>query len=121
MNDYFDSLCAATPARLQIGRTGSRYKTKSYLDFRAAHAAATDAVMTEVSQKTLDKLGLFEVKSARINTKCSPDPIGEDILMTIQNRFFFKMQQSAPMFRFIAATAYPLRQSRQTFPICYRW
>lgn len=66
MNDYFDSLCAATPARLQIGRTGSRYKTKSYLDFRAAHAAATDAVMTEVSQKTLDKLGLFEVK-----TKCS--------------------------------------------------
>lgn len=66
MNDYFDSLCAATPARLQIGRTGSRYKTKSYLDFRAAHAAATDAVMTEVSQKTLDKLGLLEVK-----TKCS--------------------------------------------------
>ena len=66
MNDYFDSLCAATPARLQIGRTGSRYKTKNYLDFRAAHAAATDAVMTEVSQKTLDKLGLFEVK-----TKCS--------------------------------------------------
>lgn len=33
MNDYFDSLCAATPARLQIGRTGSRYKTKAISTF----------------------------------------------------------------------------------------
>ncbi len=63
--DYFDSLRAATPARLQIGRTGSRYKTKSYLDFRAAHAAANDAVMSEVSGETLQRLGLFEVR-----TKC---------------------------------------------------
>lgn len=63
--DYFDSLRNATPARLQIGRAGSRYKTKSYLDFRAAHAAANDAVMSEVSRETLEKLGLFEVQ-----TKC---------------------------------------------------
>lgn len=63
--DYFDSLRNATPARLQIGRAGSRYKTKSYLDFRAAHAAANDAVMSEVSSETLEKLGLFEVQ-----TKC---------------------------------------------------
>lgn len=66
MKDYFDSLCDATPARLQIGRAGSRYKTKSFLDFRAAHAAANDAVMTEVSKETIERLGLFEVK-----TKCS--------------------------------------------------
>lgn len=63
--DYFDSLKSATPARLQIGRTGSRYKTKNYLDFRAAHAAANDAVMSEVSGETLKKLGLFEIQ-----TKC---------------------------------------------------
>lgn len=63
--DYFDSLKSATPARLQIGRAGSRYKTKSYLDFRAAHAAANDAVMSEVSEETIKKLGLFEIK-----TKC---------------------------------------------------
>lgn len=63
--DYFDSLMSATPARLQIGRTGSRYKTKSYLDFRAAHAVANDAVMSEVSSETLKELGLFEVQ-----TKC---------------------------------------------------
>lgn len=63
--DYFDSLMSATPARLQIGRAGSRYKTKSYLDFRAAHAVANDAVMSEVSSETLKELGLFEVQ-----TKC---------------------------------------------------
>lgn len=64
--DYFDSLKNSTPARLQIGRAGSRYKTKSYLDFRAAHAAANDAVMSEVSKKDLENLGLFEIQ-----TKCS--------------------------------------------------
>ena len=32
MSDYFDSLAARTPARLQIGRAGSRYKTQKYLD-----------------------------------------------------------------------------------------
>lgn len=63
--DYFDSLRKATPARLQIGRAGSRYKTKSYLDFRAAHAAANDAVMSEVSKETVENLGLFEIQ-----TKC---------------------------------------------------
>lgn len=63
--DYFDSLRNSTPARLQIGRAGSRYKTKSYLDFRAAHAAANDAVMSEVSSETIKSLGLFEIQ-----TKC---------------------------------------------------
>lgn len=64
--DYFDSLKSATPARLQLGRAGSRYKTKSYLDFRAAHAAANDAVMSEVSKKTVENLGMFEIQ-----TKCA--------------------------------------------------
>lgn len=63
MKDEFDRLCAETPARLQIGRAGSRYKTKSYLDFRAAHAAANDAVMSEVRRDTLERLGLFEVQT----------------------------------------------------------
>ncbi|MGA9227650.1 MAG: ethanolamine ammonia-lyase light chain EutC, partial [Mesobacillus sp.] len=33
-----------TPARIGIGRTGTRMKTKDYLDFRIDHAAAQDAV-----------------------------------------------------------------------------
>lgn len=40
-----------TPARIGVGRTGSRYLTKAYLRFRADHAAANDAVMTEVSPR----------------------------------------------------------------------
>lgn len=63
--DYFDTLRSATPARLQIGGAGCRYKTKNYLDFRGAHAAATDAVMSEVSRETLKELELFEIQ-----TKC---------------------------------------------------
>lgn len=66
MQDYFDALRAATPARLQIGRAGSRYKTKPYLDLRAAHAAANDAVMSEVRPEVVEQLGLFEVQ-----TKCT--------------------------------------------------
>ena len=52
-----------TPARIGIGRTGSRYLTKAYLRFRADHAAANDAVMTEVSQKTLERLHLPQVQT----------------------------------------------------------
>lgn len=54
-----------TSARIGIGRTGTRYKTMPYLRFRADHAAANDAVMLEVSQDTIEKLGLFEIR-----TKC---------------------------------------------------
>ncbi len=52
-----------TPARIGVGRTGSRYLTKAYLRFRADHAAANDAVMTEVSQETLERLHLPQVQT----------------------------------------------------------
>lgn len=68
MSDYFDSLAARTPARLQIGRAGSRYKTQKYLDFRAAHAAANDAVMTEVSSELLKSSAFSRcAQNAKIN------------------------------------------------------
>lgn len=34
-----------TPARIGIGRTGTRMKTRSYLQFRIDHSAAQDAVL----------------------------------------------------------------------------
>ncbi len=61
--DRFEELMKATPARLGIGRAGSRYKTKSYLDFRAAHAAANDAVISEVDPQLVKKLGMFEIRT----------------------------------------------------------
>jgi len=40
---------ARTPARLLPGRCGAAYRTNTQLDLREAHAAARDAVRTEVS------------------------------------------------------------------------
>lgn len=47
-----------TPARIGIGRTGTRMRTKNYLQFRIDHAAAQDAVFKDVSEEFLNKLGL---------------------------------------------------------------
>jgi ethanolamine ammonia-lyase small subunit len=53
----------STPARIAVGRTGPRYKTNSMLRFRADHAAAKDAVVSEVDPSLLAELGMFEVAS----------------------------------------------------------
>jgi ethanolamine ammonia-lyase small subunit len=59
------ALVEATPARIAVGRTGlgTRYRTNTLLRFRADHAAAKDAVMSEVAPALLAKLGLFEVQT----------------------------------------------------------
>ena len=54
---------ASTPARIAVGRTGTRYRTNTMLRFRADHAAAKDAVMSDVDPELLRKLELFEVAS----------------------------------------------------------
>jgi ethanolamine ammonia-lyase small subunit len=56
-------LLAATPARVAVGRAGTRYRTNTMLRFRADHAAAKDAVLSEVDPALLRKLDMFEVAS----------------------------------------------------------
>ena len=56
----------ATPARIGIGHVGPRYTTEALLRFRAAHAAANDAVFQEVPKEDVEALGVFEVR-----TRCS--------------------------------------------------
>src|SRR4051794_12421742 len=56
-------LLAATPARIAVGRSGTRYRTNTMLRFRADHAAAKDAVLSEVDPALLEKLEMFEVAS----------------------------------------------------------
>lgn len=48
-----------TPAKIGIGRTGSRYLTGKSLDFQLAHAAARDAVLGEVPDELVQKMGLI--------------------------------------------------------------
>src|ERR1043165_2621781 len=56
-------ILASTPARVAVGRTGPRYHTNTMLRFRADHAAAKDAVLSEVDPELLARLGMFEVAS----------------------------------------------------------
>jgi ethanolamine ammonia-lyase small subunit len=63
----FDRLRRTTPARLDVGRAGSRPRTATLLDFRRAHAAARDAVWSEWSDTFvvhLERLGFLIVASA---------------------------------------------------------
>ena len=52
-----------TPARLGSGRAGARYKTLTMLRFRADHAAAQDAVFSQVSEDFAAKNGMEEVQT----------------------------------------------------------
>jgi ethanolamine ammonia-lyase small subunit len=55
------ALLSATPARVAVGRSGTRYRTNTLLRFRADHAAAKDAVLSEVDPKLVTRLGLVEL------------------------------------------------------------
>ena len=61
----FRRLKERTPARLGSGRAGARYKTLTMLRFRADHAAAQDAVFSQVPEDFAEKHGLVAVQ-----TKC---------------------------------------------------
>lgn len=52
-----------TPARIGIWRAGPRYKTTTMLRFRADHAAAQDAVFSDVDEAFVDKNGLVKVET----------------------------------------------------------
>ena len=63
--EAFQALKAHTPARLGSGRAGARYKTLTMLRFRADHAAAQDAVFSQVTEDFAENHGMTEVQ-----TKC---------------------------------------------------
>ncbi len=63
--EEFRRLKQRTPARLGSGRAGARYKTLTMLRFRADHAAAQDAVFSQVPEDFAEKNGLIAVQ-----TKC---------------------------------------------------
>ena len=54
---------SVTPARIAIGHAGPRLRTQTYLQFRADHAIARDAVLQDVPQEYLGKLQLPAFKT----------------------------------------------------------
>lgn len=66
MGEPFDpsamkQMLGSTPARIGVGRIGVRYRTNTLLRFRADHAAAKDAVLSEVEAALVARLGLVEL------------------------------------------------------------
>lgn len=61
--ERFCRMKAKTPARLGAGRAGPRYKTLTMLRFRADHAAAQDAVWSELDESFAKAHGLLPVKT----------------------------------------------------------
>ena len=59
----YKKLKLRTPARLGSGRAGARYKTLTMLRFRADHAAAQDAVFSQVSEDFGEKNGMVSVQT----------------------------------------------------------
>ena len=46
-----------TPARIGVGRSGARYRTETMLRFQADHAAAQDAVFSDVPEEFIQQMG----------------------------------------------------------------
>ena len=66
--EKFKKMKLRTPARLGSGKAGARYRTLTMLRFRADHAAAQDAVFSQVPEDFSAKNGMTEVQT-RCKTK----------------------------------------------------
>ena len=62
-SEKYKKMKEKTPARLGMGRAGPRYKTLTMLRFRADHAAAQDAVFSQVPEDFAKKNGLVPVQT----------------------------------------------------------
>jgi len=71
--EIIQKIRARTPARLWNGRAGTSYRTQTQMELREAHAAARDAVRTELhledifDSTRIDKWGLFVVSTRAAN------------------------------------------------------
>lgn len=70
---------ARTPARLLVGRAGAAYRTETQLDLREAHAAARDAVRTELNLQHC--LGADFVKQWKLFEVCTRAKTKDEYLL----------------------------------------
>lgn len=60
---FLARIAQATPSRIAVGRAGVRFPTGLYIELRADHAVARDAVYAEVAKDAAATLGCIEVRS----------------------------------------------------------
>src|SRR5271168_4984378 len=68
-SDLVRRIRARSPARLLAGRAGAAYRTETQMELREAHAAARDAVRTELDLEAC--LGADFVKRWKIFEACT--------------------------------------------------
>lgn len=93
-----------TPARLGVGRAGTRYRTDTLLSFQADHAAARDAVVSALDKGVLEKLGFLELNSAAADKReflIRPD-LGRRLSEDSEKALATKAQKS-PQVQIVAA------------------
>src|SRR6185312_10993732 len=74
--DLMGLVRARTPARLLVGRAGSSYRTETLLDLREDHAAAMDAVRSEMDLTRdfgLEFIDRWELLEARSRATSKPE------------------------------------------------
>ena len=89
----FRSLKEKTPARLGSGRAGPRYKTLTMLRFRADHAAAQDAVFSQVDEDFAARNGMTEVQTRCHDKEEAPhaNPNSEDLVELLTQRIMERL------------------------------
>jgi len=68
-SELLAAIRARTPARILAGRSGGSYRTETQLSLRLDHAAARDAVQTEIElpAEWIERYRLFEVQTRATN------------------------------------------------------
>ncbi|HHU31865.1 MAG: ethanolamine ammonia-lyase subunit EutC [Zhaonellaceae bacterium] len=61
---FYEQMKKATPARIGVWRAGPRPLTEVYLRFRADHAAAQDAVLSQIPADFLERFNFLQLQSA---------------------------------------------------------
>src|SRR4030081_1370674 len=79
LSNILKKVRAQTPARLLAGRSGAAYKTNTQLELREAHAAACDAVRTELDLFT--NLGNDFVSNWNLFEACSQATTKDEYLL----------------------------------------
>ena len=77
--DLVQTIRSRTPARLLLGRVGTGYRTDTLIELREAHAAARDAVRTEIDMQ--GDLGSAFVEEWKLFLACTRAKTKEDYLV----------------------------------------